>query len=160
MANIEKFCATGVFDPTTYSQGIKVTQAQTILFLSGQVAYTTDGGVARRGDFKGRRAGPSRRSKRSSNPRGGTMANIVKITTYVTDMRYRVDLVPLREEFLWQEGTCIDARGDLGACASGLDGRDRSDRGDLTAFAQAEACAIHPMGEAHALHPLAVARTL
>jgi enamine deaminase RidA (YjgF/YER057c/UK114 family) len=37
----------------TYSQGIKVTHAQTILFLSGQVAYTADGGVACRGDFRG-----------------------------------------------------------------------------------------------------------
>ena len=57
MAIIEKFTAPGVFDPATYSQGIKVSQAQTILFLSGQVAYTPDGGVAFRGDFKGQARG-------------------------------------------------------------------------------------------------------
>ena len=55
-----KFCAPGVFEPATYSQGIKVTQAQTILFLSGQVAYTPDGGVACRGDFKGQARGALR----------------------------------------------------------------------------------------------------
>jgi 2-iminobutanoate/2-iminopropanoate deaminase len=32
------------------------------------------------------------------------MANVIKITTYVTDMRYRVDLASLREEFLGKKG--------------------------------------------------------
>ena len=49
MVTIDKFCAPGVFDPATYSQGVKVTQAQSVLFLSGQVAYTAEGGVACRG---------------------------------------------------------------------------------------------------------------
>ena len=57
MPIIEKFGATGVFDPATYSQGIKVHQAQTILFLSGQVAYNADGSPAFRGDFKGQARG-------------------------------------------------------------------------------------------------------
>ena len=53
MVSIEKYCAPGVYDPPGYSQGIKVTGAQTILFLAGQVAYYKDGGVAHRGDFTG-----------------------------------------------------------------------------------------------------------
>ena len=104
MAIIEKFCAPGVFDPATYSQGIKVTQAQTILVLSGQVAYTADGGVACRGDFKGQARGAFEAIKALVERQGGTMANVVKITTYVTDMRYRLDLAPLREEFLGKKG--------------------------------------------------------
>jgi enamine deaminase RidA (YjgF/YER057c/UK114 family) len=32
------------------------------------------------------------------------MANIVKITTYVTNMSYRLDLAPIRAEFLGQKG--------------------------------------------------------
>jgi enamine deaminase RidA (YjgF/YER057c/UK114 family) len=32
------------------------------------------------------------------------MASVVKITTYVTDMRYRLDLAPLRQEFLGAKG--------------------------------------------------------
>jgi 2-iminobutanoate/2-iminopropanoate deaminase len=99
MATIEKFCAPGVFDAATYSQGIRVTQAQTILFLSGQVAYTPEGGVACRGDFTGQARGAFAAIKALVESQGGTMASIVKITTYVTDMRYRADLAPVREEF-------------------------------------------------------------
>jgi enamine deaminase RidA (YjgF/YER057c/UK114 family) len=104
MATIEKFSAPGVFDPLTYSQGIKVSQAQTILFLSGQVAYTPDGGVAFRGDFKAQARGAYEAIKALVESRGGTMASIVKITTYVTDMHYRVDLAPIREEFFGKKG--------------------------------------------------------
>jgi 2-iminobutanoate/2-iminopropanoate deaminase len=104
MPTIEKFSATGVFDPPTYSQGIKVTQGQTILFLSGQVAYTPDGGVACRGDFTGQARGAYEAIKALVESQGGTMASIVKITTFVTDMRYRVDLAPLREEFFGKKG--------------------------------------------------------
>jgi 2-iminobutanoate/2-iminopropanoate deaminase len=99
MATIDKFCAAGVFDPSTYTQGIKVSQAQTILFLSGQVAYTADGGVACRGDFTGQARGAYAAIKAHVESQGGTMANIVKITTYLTDMRYRLDLAPIREEY-------------------------------------------------------------
>jgi len=104
MATIDKFSASGVFDPATYSQGVRVSQAQTILFLSGQVAYTPDGGVAHRGDFKGQARGAFEAIKALVESQGGTMANIVKITTYVTDMMYRVDLAPVREEFLGKKG--------------------------------------------------------
>jgi enamine deaminase RidA (YjgF/YER057c/UK114 family) len=104
MIRIDKFCAPGVFDPPTYSQGIKVSQAQTLLFLSGQVAYTADGSVAWRGDFKGQTRSAFEALKALVESQGGTMANVVKITTYVTDIRYRADLAPLREEFLGKKG--------------------------------------------------------
>lgn len=104
MATVEKFCAKGVFDPPTYSQGIKVTGAQTILLLSGQVAYDGSGGVACRGDFKGQARGAYEAIKTLVESQGGTMANVVKITTYVTDMGYRADLAPIREEYLGKKG--------------------------------------------------------
>jgi 2-iminobutanoate/2-iminopropanoate deaminase len=104
MVSIDKFCAPGVFDPQTYSQGMKVTQAQSVLFLSGQVAYTADGGVAYRGDFKGQARGAFEAIKALIESQGGAMTNIVKITTFVTDMRYRADLAPIREEFLGRKG--------------------------------------------------------
>jgi len=104
MATIDKFCAQGVFNPPTYSQGIKVSQAQTILFLSGQVAYTAEGGVACRGDFKGQARGAYEAIKALVESQGGTMASIVKITTYVTDMGYRADLASVREEFFGTKG--------------------------------------------------------
>ena len=104
MATIEKFGAAGVFEPATYSQGVKVTQAQTVLFLSGQVAYTADGGVACRGDFKGQARGAYEAIKVLVESQGGTMASVVKLTTYVSDMRYRIDLAPIREEFFGKKG--------------------------------------------------------
>jgi 2-iminobutanoate/2-iminopropanoate deaminase len=104
MASIDKFCAAGVFDPPTYSQGIRVSQAQTILFLSGQVAYTAEGGVACQGDFPGQARGAYAAIKAHVESQGGTMANIVKITTYVTDMKYRLDLAPIREEYFGKKG--------------------------------------------------------
>jgi len=104
MPTIEKFSAPGLFDPATYSQGVKVTQAQTILFLSGQVAYTADGSPAFRGDFKAQARGAYEAIKALVESQGGTMNSIVKITTYVTDMHYRVDLAPIREEFFGKKG--------------------------------------------------------
>jgi enamine deaminase RidA (YjgF/YER057c/UK114 family) len=36
---IEKYCAAGVYDPPGYSQGVRVTDGQTILFLAGQAPF-------------------------------------------------------------------------------------------------------------------------
>ena len=51
MPNIERYCAKGVFDPPAYSQAVKVSGAQTTLYLAGQVAYDEKGNPAHRGDF-------------------------------------------------------------------------------------------------------------
>ena len=89
MANIEKFCATGVYDPPGYSQGIKVTNAQTILFLAGQVSYDKDGSPKHKGDFKAQARECFECLKRLVEAKGGTVKNIVKINTYVTDINNR-----------------------------------------------------------------------
>jgi enamine deaminase RidA (YjgF/YER057c/UK114 family) len=104
MATVERFNAPGVFEPATYSQGIKVSHAQTILFLSGQVAYAADGSPAHRGDFTGQARGAFQAIEALVKSQGGTMANVIKITTYVTNMAYRLDLAPIRAEFLGQKG--------------------------------------------------------
>ena len=104
MPSIEKFSANGVFDPPTYSQGVKVTGAQSVLFLAGQVAYDKDGGVAHRGDFKAQAREALRALKALCEAQGGSMNSIVKLNTYLTDIRYRADLVPIREEFFGKKG--------------------------------------------------------
>jgi enamine deaminase RidA (YjgF/YER057c/UK114 family) len=104
MPNIEKFSAPGVFDPPAYSQGVKVSGAQAVLFLAGQVAYDKDGGVSHRGDFKGQARECYKALKALVEAQGGTLASIVKVNTYVTDIRYRADLVPVREEFFGKKG--------------------------------------------------------
>jgi len=101
---VERFNAPGLFTPPTYSQGVKVTQARTILFLSGQVAYTPEGGVAFPGDFKAQARGAYQAIKALVESQGGTMGNVVKLTTYVTDMKYRADLGAVRQEFFGKKG--------------------------------------------------------
>jgi 2-iminobutanoate/2-iminopropanoate deaminase len=99
MVKIEAFCAPGVYDPPIYSQGIRVTGAQTILFLSGQVAYDKDGGVLYPGDFKAQAREAFKAIKSLVESAGGTMDSIVKLNTYLTDIRYRADLALVRQEF-------------------------------------------------------------
>lgn len=99
MATIERYCASGVYDPPTYSQAVKVTGAQTILFLAGQVAYDKDGGPLHRGDFKAQARECFRAIQAHVQAQGGSLQNVVKLNTYVTDVRYRADLMPVREEF-------------------------------------------------------------
>jgi enamine deaminase RidA (YjgF/YER057c/UK114 family) len=104
MPKIEKFVASGVFDPPTYAQGIKVTEAQTVLFLSGQVAYDKDGSPKHAGDFRAQAREVFRCLKALVETAGGRMDSIVKLNTYLTDIRYRADLVPIREEFFGKKG--------------------------------------------------------
>jgi enamine deaminase RidA (YjgF/YER057c/UK114 family) len=99
MATIEPYCAKDVHDPPTYSQAIKVTGAQTILFISGQVAYDAKGGPAHRGDFAAQAREVFRAIKAQVEAGGGTMASLVKLNTYLTDIRHRSELIPVREEF-------------------------------------------------------------
>jgi 2-iminobutanoate/2-iminopropanoate deaminase len=101
---IERYCAPGVFDPPTYSQGVKVTGAHTILFLAGQVAYDDKGQPAHRGDIVAQARAVFRSLKAQVEAGGGTMASIVKINTYLTDIRHRNELVPVREEFFGKKG--------------------------------------------------------
>src|SRR5207245_4380035 len=89
MATIEKFSASGVYDPPGYSQAIKVTGAQTILFLAGQVAYDKDGGAAHPGDFKAQARQVFSSVRALVEAGGGTLANVVKITTLVSVVRNR-----------------------------------------------------------------------
>lgn len=104
MPQIQRYSAPGVWDPPTYSQGVKVTGAQSVLFLSGQVAYDKDGGVLHRGDFKAQAREALRALKALVEAQGGTLDSVVKLNTYLTDIRYRADLVPVREEFFGKKG--------------------------------------------------------
>jgi enamine deaminase RidA (YjgF/YER057c/UK114 family) len=104
MRTVVPFNAPGVFEPPTYTQAIRVNQAQTILFLSGQVAYTPDGGVAHPGDFKAQARGAYQAIKALVESQGGSIGNVIKLTTFVTDMKYRPDLGAVREEFFGKKG--------------------------------------------------------
>jgi enamine deaminase RidA (YjgF/YER057c/UK114 family) len=99
MPKIEQYAAREVWDPPTYSQAVKVSGAETILYLAGQVAYDDNGGVAHPGDFKAQARAALQAVKAQVEAGGGTMANIVKVNTYLTDIRHRAEYGPIREEF-------------------------------------------------------------
>jgi 2-iminobutanoate/2-iminopropanoate deaminase len=98
-AKIEKIAAKTVFDPPTYSQAIKVTGAQTILLISGQVDYDAKGQPGHPGDFAGQARATFAALKAQVEAAGGTIADIVKLNTYLVDIRHRAELGAIREEF-------------------------------------------------------------
>jgi enamine deaminase RidA (YjgF/YER057c/UK114 family) len=104
MPTVTPFNAPGLFEPPTYTQGIRVTNAQTLLFLSGQLAYSAEGGAAFPGDFKAQARGAYQAIQALVESQGGTLANVIKLTTFVTDMKYRADLSAVREEFFGRKG--------------------------------------------------------
>ena len=79
MPKIEQYAARGVYDPPAYSQAVKVTGGETILYIAGQVAYDDTGGVAHPGDFKAQARACLQAVKAEVEAGGGTMANIVKV---------------------------------------------------------------------------------
>lgn len=99
MPNIEPYAAKSVWDPPSYAQAVKVTGAQTVLYLSGQVAYDANGQAAHAGDFKAQARAALEALKAQVEAGGGTMRNIVKVNTYLTDIRHRADYSAIREEF-------------------------------------------------------------
>src|SRR3954471_3075099 len=99
MPTIEPYAAKGVYDPPIYSQAVKVSGAQTILYIAGQVAYGPEGAPTHAGDFKAQARAVLQALKAQVEAGGGTMADIVKVNTYLTDIRHRADYGPIRAEF-------------------------------------------------------------
>lgn len=95
----QRYCASSVFDPPAYSQGVKVSGGTT-LYISGQVAQDKDGRIVGKGDFAAQARQVLTNLKAMVEAGGGTLEDVVKLTFYLTDVRYRQDLVPIREEFL------------------------------------------------------------
>ena len=131
MAKLEKLCARGVFDPPGYSQIIKVTGAQSLLFLAGQVPYAAGGGVDHPGDFLAQARNVFGAVKAHVEAAGGTLNDVVKITTYVTDIRYRMDFRTVRDEFFGAAGAGLHLHRGRLALAPGLHDRAGGDRGHL-----------------------------
>jgi enamine deaminase RidA (YjgF/YER057c/UK114 family) len=99
MPKIEPYAAKSVYDPPAYSQAVKVTGAETTLYLSGQVDYDGQGNCAHPGDFAAQAKGVLQAIKAQVEAGGGTMANIVKVNTYVTDLRHRPVWAEVRTQF-------------------------------------------------------------
>ena len=86
MAKIEKYAASGVFDPPAYAQAVKITGAEAVIVLSGQVDYSEDGGVANPGDMKAQALACFRNIQAQIEAGGGTINDIARLNIYITDM--------------------------------------------------------------------------
>lgn len=95
----ERYCAKTVFDAPAYSQGVKVSGPGATLYISGQVAQDAKGNIVGKGDFTAQARQVFKNLKAMVEAGGGKLTDVVKLTFYLTDVRYRPDLVPIREEF-------------------------------------------------------------
>ena len=98
MPTIERYCPREVYNPGTYSQAVEVTGAQRLLLLSGQVAYDDKGGALFPGDFTAQAREVFRNVRVLVEARGGTLASVIKINTYLTDMAHRDSFIAVRRE--------------------------------------------------------------
>jgi 2-iminobutanoate/2-iminopropanoate deaminase len=105
MAKIEPYAAPGTWDSPTYAQAVKVTGAQTILYISGQVAYDDQGNPAYPGDFKAQARSAFQALKAQVEAGGGTMTDIAKMNFYLTDARHMADFRQIRAEFFGKKTT-------------------------------------------------------
>ena len=102
MVEIEGYAAPSEYDPPSYAQVTKVTGAQTILFIAGQVAYDDTGGPAHGRDFTAQARAAFRSLQAQAQAQveagGGTLANR-EDHHLPEDIQCREELVPIREEF-------------------------------------------------------------
>jgi 2-iminobutanoate/2-iminopropanoate deaminase len=104
MASIEPYAAPGVWDPPGYAQAVKVTGERTTLYISGQVDYDDKGQPGHPGDFKAQSRAVFAALKAQVEAGGGTLANLVKTVTYLTDARYIPEYREVRGEFFGKKG--------------------------------------------------------
>jgi enamine deaminase RidA (YjgF/YER057c/UK114 family) len=83
--------------PTGYSYAVK--KSGTPVFIAGQVALDGQGKIVGEGDA-GRQAGQVYANlKTVVEACGGSMADIVKVNVYTTDLSYRSAIVAARQKF-------------------------------------------------------------
>jgi enamine deaminase RidA (YjgF/YER057c/UK114 family) len=103
-AKIERIAAKSVFDPPAYTQTMKVTGAESVVFISGQVAYDARGQPGHPGDFAAQARATYAALKAQVEAAGGTLSSIVKLTTFLVDIRHRTELAAIREEYFGKKG--------------------------------------------------------
>lgn len=71
----------------TFSQGVKVVDAKTVVFVSGQVALDKDGNLVGKGDAYAQAMKLLENMKLVLDEAGATFDNVVQIKVYLKDMR-------------------------------------------------------------------------
>jgi len=83
------------YEPFLLSQGIR---AGDFLFISGQAAIGDDGKIVGVGDFDAQAAKAFRNLDRALRAGGASLAQVVKVTIFLTDMAHSPKIVDLRRQ--------------------------------------------------------------
>jgi enamine deaminase RidA (YjgF/YER057c/UK114 family) len=86
----------GVAKPFGYSHVVTVSRADRLIFLAGQVALDAQGNLAGKGDVQAQVEQCLRNLVAGLEAAGATVANIVKMNTYIVG--YRPDMLPAIRE--------------------------------------------------------------
>ena len=90
----------GLSDPRPrYTQGI-ITEGGKLLFIAGQTASNKEGQVVGKGDIEAQTTQVFENMKAVLEEAGGSLANVVKSTTYITDIKYRQGMHNVRSKYL------------------------------------------------------------
>ena len=82
-----------------YHHYIRVDNPTTLIFLSGQLSRDADGNLVGPGDMAEQARQAIRNMKTVLEAAGGTLADIVSIVVYTTDIRQFKEIVAARMEF-------------------------------------------------------------
>ena len=84
-----------------YSQAI-LTEAKKTLYIAGQVPVDENGNLVGRGDVEAQTRKVFGNIQALCEAAGGSLNNVVSVTIYVTDMRFRPIITKVRKEILEQ----------------------------------------------------------
>ena len=95
--SIERIQPDGLSRPPTYSHVVK---AGNTVYIAGQVAQDEQGQIVGRGDITAQAVQVFENLKKALAAAGADFENLVKITVYVTDPRYREAVSEVRSRYL------------------------------------------------------------
>ncbi|NLO05563.1 MAG: RidA family protein [candidate division WS1 bacterium] len=82
-----------------YAQGVEVSGGRT-LYIAGQIALDAEGNLVGNGEFRAQARQVLRNVQAIVEEAGGSISDIVKMTTFLTDMSHYDDFKAVRAEFL------------------------------------------------------------
>ena len=89
----------GLVKPTGYTHLVIAPDGRTV-YIAGQVAFDSTGKVVGEGDFAAQAEQVFRNLKQALESVGGSMADLVKTTTYITDIKHVPALRDVRGRYL------------------------------------------------------------
>ena len=99
--------------PTGYTHAVKTGTGQTI-YISGQIAFDREGNVVGPADFRAQTIRVFENLKAALAAAGATFDNVVKVTTFVTDMKHAPILREIRIGYFGKNppaGTLVQVSG-------------------------------------------------